>query len=384
MATVLLAHCQPRLLLEIVDDALQATGIQSQSRVTLEQPQALVATQDGGIWSIPILQTESGTAVSTPKRSTLRRTPSKVTIEIEDSDDDGQEIEEVELWNDEEGLLDTPEAQDLLSRAAKRQRTSSTPPPMLSSSKSNNNNNHASHKVNTEHYMGSEEDVTALVWALNGLLVLRRKKNPILWTFQHDLRPGAPVNKKVIMVEPPLLNASHGVPSSQLAHKAFVGAGSGAIHQVIGIGDTIGARKIHSLQEPVASLIMVPHPHIAQAESLLALGTLGGISWLDLQVSDDSLTAVTGSNMSTAEHIQNGFLANGYVYVRKADGRILRISASSLASERTLNWEYLDIPYLRAFVPTIQEAQVLGFYGINDEGRILRFPADLTRQRTNE
>jgi hypothetical protein len=70
----------------------------------------------------------------------------------------------------------------------------------------------------------------------------------------------------------------------------------------------------------------------------------------------------------------------GYIYVLRTDGCILRVLASLLASDRACSWERLDLPRLLSFIPIVsQKSEVHGFYGVNCNGRILRFAADLTR-----
>lgn len=68
------------------------------------------------------------------------------------------------------------------------------------------------------------------------------------------------------------------------------------------------------------------------------------------------------------------------MYVLTTDGCILRVLVSSLSSATTFNWERLDLPRLLTFIPIVTQAsEVRGFYGINCNGRILRFAADLKR-----
>lgn len=115
---------------------------------------ALIATEDGRIWSIPLQLAEAPEAGVRNENSTVRQQPARVTIEINDSEDE----EEIELWNDEDGLLDSPEKlSSLTSPATKRQRISSPPPPPPKPSPSlpNNQDGHICVQVNN-HLVGSE------------------------------------------------------------------------------------------------------------------------------------------------------------------------------------------------------------------------------------
>lgn len=123
--------------------------------VQAQPPRALVATKDGRIWSIPLLQSRPGVITRTGSSSSLKRSSSKVTIEIDDSDDEVEEVEEIELWNDEDGLLDSAKTLDMVAPAAKRQRISfsrpSTPSPSMS-----NQSGHLIQVNTSQHYVGSE------------------------------------------------------------------------------------------------------------------------------------------------------------------------------------------------------------------------------------
>lgn len=115
----------------------------------------VVATQDGSIWNVPVPVTntndnnslnqggsrgstkyQTSTATALGKRRTPPLLPPSPEIAIKIEDDDNCEIleaegEEVELWNDEDGLVvdeDFDALDSHLPRANKRQRTASPPP----------------------------------------------------------------------------------------------------------------------------------------------------------------------------------------------------------------------------------------------------------------
>ncbi|KAF8937231.1 hypothetical protein BGZ58_003053 [Dissophora ornata] len=46
--------------------------------------------------------------------------------------------------------------------------------------------------------------------------------------------------------------------------------------------------------------------------------------------------------------------------------------------------EHLELPFLRAFVPIVSNTGLYGFYGLNGDGQVLRFSADLTRLRRSQ
>ncbi|KAF9984675.1 hypothetical protein BGZ65_012894 [Modicella reniformis] len=248
-----------------------------------------------------------------------------------------------------------------------------------------------------------------LVCALDGLLILRQERDPVLWVAsqQGTLHPGGAFTRQVIAADPYLQGASHVQNSSHSTSsdsssstsssnsskfpplRALVGTKSGTIYRLQNVDNVMAVQKIHSLQESVASLILIPHDHITQTESLLVIGTLGGICWIDLQATDDDdddddddnmSPPITRTKRSVEERVQSAFMVGGYVYILTTeDGRVLRTPASSLVSDRACNhWECLDLPHLRVFVPILQGTESQGFYGVNSDGRILRFSADLS------
>lgn len=129
------------------------TGASDNVQINSKPPRALIATEDGRIWSISLQGSEGPAAATRNEKTTARQHSTRVTIEINDSED-----EDIELWNDEDGLLESSEKLDSLTPATKRQRISSPlPPPNPSPSLPNNQDGHTCVQVNTGHHLvGSE------------------------------------------------------------------------------------------------------------------------------------------------------------------------------------------------------------------------------------
>ncbi|KAF9988152.1 hypothetical protein BGZ75_009926 [Mortierella antarctica] len=111
-ATLLIVHSQPRLLYEILNNKLHSSLTHTQNHTQ----SLLVTTVDGNIWNIPLGQSNNS------KKGCKVQLSQQVTIKIEDSE------EEVELWNDEDGLLEDIDKLESLSPASKRFRTASPMP----------------------------------------------------------------------------------------------------------------------------------------------------------------------------------------------------------------------------------------------------------------
>ncbi|KAF9277865.1 hypothetical protein BGZ68_008954 [Mortierella alpina] len=132
-ATLLVVHSQPRLLYEILDNKLHQTWSFPQDIVAIcwnvstlthsenRTQSLLVATTDGTIWNLLLgLSTNSKEDSREDSREDRKdQLSQQVTIKIEDSE------EEVELWNDEDGLLEDINKLNSLSPAPKRFRSAS-------------------------------------------------------------------------------------------------------------------------------------------------------------------------------------------------------------------------------------------------------------------
>ncbi|KAF9169466.1 hypothetical protein BGX21_010346 [Mortierella sp. AD011] len=339
---------------------------------------ALVATTDGQIWNIPLSHPTSpdpSINPSTTASSSIDRDPLNTPIKIEDSD---EEVEEVELWNDEDGLLDSADVLDSLS-PAKRPRIES-PPEIAASARGAIN---PPTKVKPiEHFVGQEDGVTKIVTALNGLLIFRRNKDPVLWSSQHGFRPGTPVVKTVI-VDANRADTTCHVVDGQSHQQIFYGTNLGEIyHSQPGKDEgAIDVQKLNTrMQGAISSLVTSLHGGNTQAKILTAISSIGDIVTIGLEPSTKtSEHAIV--KMTIGAPVRSAFLANDHVYFLTTESRILRAPYSSLDSGKTDDLELLDLPLLHAFVPVPYNAdstEVCGFYGLNHEGQVLWFQADLS------
>ncbi|KAF9342803.1 hypothetical protein BGX26_006818 [Mortierella sp. AD094] len=305
-------------------------------------------------------------------------------IKIEDSD---EEVEEVELWNDEDGLLDSTDVLDSLSPAAKRPRISS-PAEITTSAGSMIN---PPTKVDPiEHLVGQEDGVTKIVIALNGLLVFRRNKDPVLWSSQHGFRPGTPVVRTVIVDGNRADTTCHVVSGSdsQQQQQIFYGTKLGEIYHVKHFAQpgkderTVEVQKLNTrMQGAISSLVPSPYEGNIQAKILTAISSIGDIITIGLEPSTKtSEHAIV--KMAIGAPVHSAFFANDHVYFLTVESRILRAPYSSLESGKKDDIELLDLPLLHAFVPApynTDSAEVCGFYGLNHDGQVLRFQADLSK-----
>ncbi|KAG0000282.1 hypothetical protein BGZ79_006102 [Entomortierella chlamydospora] len=290
--------------------------------------------------------------------------PLNTPIKIEDSD---EEVEEVELWNDEDGLLDSADVLDSLS-PAKRPRIGS--PPEIAAS--------ARGTINPP----TKDGVTKIVTALNGLLIFRRNKDLVLWSSQHGFRPGTPVAKTVI-VDANRADTTCHVVNGESQQQIFYGTNLGEIyHSQPGKDEgAIEVQKLNTrMQGAISSLVTSPREGNTQAKVITAISSIGDIVTIGLEPSTKtSEHAIV--KMTIGAPVRSAFLANDHVYFLTAESRILRAPYSSLDSGKTDDLELLDLPLLHAFVPVpynTNSTEVCGFYGLNHEGQVLRFQADLS------
>ncbi|KAF8978273.1 hypothetical protein BGZ46_006640 [Entomortierella lignicola] len=135
-------------------------------------------------------------------------------------------MEEVELWNDEDGLVDSIDVLDSHSPSAKRPRIDS---PKAMVSLTSNSGSSFSKVDPTKHLVGHENDVVKIVPALNGLLIFRRHKESILWTSQHGFKPGSLVAKTVVVDTNQADVTCHAVINEGRRLQIFYGLKSGEI-----------------------------------------------------------------------------------------------------------------------------------------------------------
>ncbi|KAG0328937.1 hypothetical protein BGZ99_004011 [Dissophora globulifera] len=403
---ILLVHSQPRLLNELVNDEVLRTwsfpadivsfcwadSVSSPHLGNTEQPAALVATADGHIWRISLHRHEE--PPQQPKATAAGPTElSRVTIKIEDSDDEVEEEEEFELWNDEDGLLEDPEKLDSLSPASKRQRTSSPlpsrapashPPAVFpESSSSIADATRSTVKVDLKkHLVGSENDATRIICAFDGLLIFRRDKDPIYWKPQYQLvGSGSAVARQDVSVDGARLETTCYVYERQMLPDVIVvGTTSGAVYKIEKQQETFATRLLCALKEPIASLILVPSREATGLPVLVAIGTMGTVGQVHLQA-ENSPPSPERSTIKTLKDVKvhGAFLVQAYAYLLTKEHRLLRVTLSSLLSDNASDMERVDLPSLLSCQPILSGSDIVGFYGINCDGQVLRMSADLAR-----
>ncbi|KAF9115234.1 hypothetical protein BGX27_008468 [Mortierella sp. AM989] len=248
-------------------------------------------------------------------------------IKIEDSD---EEVEEVELWNDEDGLVDSIDVLDSLSPTTKRPRSSS---PSVATPLTNSTANPCIKVDPNKHLLGQEDDVIKMAFILDGLVIFRRHKDPVLWTSKNGFKPGTSVVRTVVLSTNQTDVNCHALSNegSRQHQQLFYGTRSGGIycieHSVQSeiYEGAIEAQKLQThVQGTTSALVLGPHEPNAKARSLAAIGSTGDITVIDLDL-------------------------------------------TSIASEQT------------SVNMSIDSEEGCEFYGINREGQILKFSADMTR-----
>ncbi|KAF9203642.1 hypothetical protein BGZ49_006187, partial [Haplosporangium sp. Z 27] len=339
----------------------------------------LVATSDGQIWNIPLSNPISEPTINphTSTCSSLNHDSYIIPIKIEDSD---EEIEEVELWNDEDGLVDSIDVLDSLSPSAKRPRIDS---PKAMVSLTSNSGSSFSKVDPTKHLVGHENDVVKIVPALNGLLIFRRHKESILWTSQHGFKPGSLVAKTVVVDTNQADVTCHAVINEGRRLQIFYGLKSGEILLVEqpGIDEkTIKVKKLKTrIQGAILSVIPYTNDNSTLARSLVVVSSTGDIVLIDLEPSNiTSEQRVVKMNIGVS--ISSVFKADTCIYFLTQESRVLRIPCSSIESSSDNDVDQLDLPMLCAMVPVLSSTNKLcGFYGLNHNGQVLWISADLTR-----
>ncbi|KAI1312649.1 hypothetical protein EDD11_002886 [Mortierella claussenii] len=330
---------------------------QQQKQQQEQQEQcALVATVDGSIWKVPLLKSEAesipvfGTSVAT---NTSYKPSINDTIQIPDSDDDGQE--EVELWNDEDGLVDTiDKLESSISPVAKRQRISPLSSNALRADLSLSKGYVAVDR--DKHFVGTEMGATRLILALGGLLIFRKDHDPILWTSPHLLAAGATVQKQALAIGRKL-HDDLSIACHDGASFVLCATKSGTIYRLHGSATSashvegIHATELHSMHESISSLVLIPSQEDSESRTLAVVGTIGGIKFIDLDAMAivPSPKTISIDKTSVGASIRSALLAEAHVYFLTSIGRMLRIPLSSLQSGRMEHLEHLDLPRLRAF-----------------------------------
>ncbi|CAO3564350.1 unnamed protein product [Mortierella alpina] len=398
-ATLLIVHSQPRLLYEILNNKLHHTWSFPQDIVTFcwnestlthnknHTQSLLVATVDGIIWNISLGQSTDS------KDGCKDQLSQQVTIKIEDSE------EEVELWNDEDGLLEDIDKLDSLSPAPKRFRSSSPMSSLHGRSSQRGSVGEAGSKNSVTkvdesmHAVGAENNVTHMVVVSGKLLLFRRGAEPSVWSSQDQFATGCVLDRKPVSTTHPLSEirftfARYARQSeNSLRSDILIATDSGAIYLLSESTRSdvdkglLSIEKMTTLTEPTVALVSLPSFNDNQNQAVMAIGKLGGLTMLQ-ELSAAQPTFAASRTLSSS--IQNAFVAEAYLYALTTTGRLLRLPLAWTASGRDMEVEHLDLPSLCSFVPIHSESGCDGFYGCNFEGQVLLFSADMANHSRSQ
>ncbi|KAF9182863.1 hypothetical protein BGZ51_004378 [Haplosporangium sp. Z 767] len=145
--------------------------------------------------------------------------------------------------------------------------------------------------------------------------------------------------------------------------------------------DSIAVHDVLSIQEPILTLLCIPHWKEPQRDILMAVGKYGGVA-----VHDPSSMLNTGiaNTISIEESIQSAFIAQDYLYLLTLESRVLRLLTRSIWSANSEDVECMDLPLLSALAPIMDGSGTEGFYGLTLDGHILAFPTALTHWKISE
>ncbi|KAF9390626.1 hypothetical protein CPB97_008815 [Podila verticillata] len=397
--TVLMVHLHARILYEVNDKELKRTWIFSQDilsfifahETSLSQPYptVIVATVDGRIWSImgqeaplPPLSQSSSTPV---KDNKVKQEPELIVID--------EEEDEIELWNDEEGIV-----QQLLmdvdfdTAPKKRQRTQS-PPVMEKKSDIQKTSYTVVHVEAPKDLLGSEENVTNMVFALGGLLIFRENSDPILWT-SVGWKSNTPI-KRVLHFDQPLSHITTLLASTLTPGKArkgsralYVGTKPGHVYSVVTLDDESnlkkeekkvldtnlehldsreeqhvlyakGVQRMLDIQEPIASMFLSDDLSV-----LVVVGSSGRVFEADLGETQTNVRKPCAFQIGTP--IRHAF-STGAWYFLSVGGQIYRKGSEELYR--------IETPPILAMTRTPNNK----IYGLNIAGQVLEFSNELDR-----
>ncbi|KAH7056796.1 hypothetical protein BKA57DRAFT_451469 [Linnemannia elongata] len=385
----------------------------------------VVATQDGSIWNVPVPVTntndnnslnqggsrgstkyQASTTTALGKRRTPPLLPPSPEIAIKIEDDDNCEIleaegEEVELWNDEDGLVvdeDFDALDSHLPRANKRQRTAS-PPPSTATTTTTTTTIPTSHGtvdpaqrvqlVNNAHLIGSETNVSHIAFVAGDLLIFRHGEELVRWTSRHQFAPHTEIARQLVLkahrLQAVARISEYQLHKTQHGHAAtlFVETRASVIYRISISADTVTIQEMFTVKEPTAALLAIPSKSPSQGQSLLVIGSKGTISWNELQADPDGVPLSSApKTLALDTDAQAAFVAEARLYVLTGKGRVIRLSLASLGLSDLRDQEIMDLPPLCAISPILSNDEtkaVEGLYGFNHQGQLLTFPAEWTK-----
>ncbi|KAF9084780.1 hypothetical protein BGX23_010245 [Mortierella sp. AD031] len=153
-------------------------------------------------------------------------------------------------------------------------------------------------------------------------------------------------------------------------------------HISISAGSAVTVHELFSLKEPIAALLIVPSQSPASVQRLLVVGERGTISWTEILDQDSAPVVTTPKTLSLDVDIRSAFIIQTHLYLLTAKGRVLRAPLATIGSMNTKDLEIMDLPPLCALVPIPSihahtgETNLDGFYGLNQQGQLLRLSAE--------
>lgn len=199
-----------------------------------DSTELLVGTVDERVWNVALMSSEE--AIFPPKKN-----PDSELLTVIKIEDDDKDIEEIELWNDEDGLLDGfDQLQDGAEPPSKRQRTGSSSsqksPVMDKQQKSgvetikiseyNNlvgsevrqmrtvaalpafafltSNTESFARLLTTFFYSTKPGLQRIAKAWDRLMVFRHDQDPIAWSSVNQFQPGHAVSKTLVTLDRPL------------------------------------------------------------------------------------------------------------------------------------------------------------------------------------
>ncbi|KAG0027211.1 hypothetical protein BGZ81_005801 [Podila clonocystis] len=324
-----------------------------------------------------------------PTLSSKKQTPEPVRQEVKVKQEPeliviDEEEDEIELWNDEVGLLLKDVDFDAVP-ANKRQRTQS-PPPM----KTDPRPSIAVLIVNaSKDLLGSEENITNMVFAFGGLLIFRENGDPILWS-SLEWKANTPICKCVLHFDHPLTHITALLATNRIPGKArkgssalYVGTKTGHVFSVsISDLEDDNSREEQKLLDPrVEEKPVDPE----QVPKLLGPNSQQRESVVSIFLSDDLIIVAVGSSGRVFESglgesqnirkpcvfqigtpIRHAFSAEAF-YFLSVEGQIYRQSGAE-------ELQRSETPPMCALTSTLNK-----IYGFNTSGQVLEFSQDFHR-----
>ncbi|KAG0206202.1 hypothetical protein BGX33_007514 [Mortierella sp. NVP41] len=210
------------------------------------------------------------------------------------------------------------------------------------------------------------------------MLVVKLFKSSITPSISSDLRAHA--LQAVHRISDP---APQWLEKGRTAATLFVGTRSIVIYHIsISAGSAVTVHELFSLKEPIAALLIVPSQSPASVQRLLVVGERGTVSWTEILDQDSAPVVTTPKTLSLEVDIRSAFIIQAHLYLLTAKGRVLRAPLATIGSMNTKDLEIMDLPPLCALVPIPSihahagETNLDGFYGLNQQGQLLRFSAE--------